>query len=420
MDVVEILRLIAIGLPVLCVLIIVHEFGHFIVAKWCGVGVIKFSVGFGKVLLKWRRAETDYQFCAIPLGGYVRMVGDIPDQITGEQITDEAVRSEANAPASFGMPKDISPELQSMLDDRNYWFLEKTLWQRAAIVFAGPLFNFIFAVFTIFCVVFWFGKPIGDPFYGGTLENLPSKIARVTPNSPALEAGIEVGDQIVAIDGNPTENWVAVSKAITNSEGKELEFLVENSSGQRRFSLTPSQVEIPAGDEVLKRYLIGISPVQVRDAGLVEAVKSGFVWTYNVTVGTYVGLARIFTGSASVKEIGGPGLIFSAAGAQADRGFQYLLDFMALLSVSLAVLNLLPIPILDGGHLLFFALEGLFGSISLRTREIAQTFGLVIIISLMLLGIVNDFTRDPLPEQGESRFWDEKGKPIKPESATSP
>ena len=119
MDFIEILRLIAIGMPVLCVLIIVHEFGHFIVAKWCGVGVIKFSVGFGKVLLKWRRAETDYQFCAIPLGGYVRMVGDIPDHITGAQVTDDAVRAEGQNTGGFGMPEDISPELQPMLNDKN-------------------------------------------------------------------------------------------------------------------------------------------------------------------------------------------------------------------------------------------------------------------------------------------------------------
>jgi regulator of sigma E protease len=379
------------------------------VAKWCGVGVIKFSVGFGKKLFGWRRAETDYQFCAIPLGGYVRMVGDIPDQLTGEQVTDDAVRAEGEVDPrqSFGMPDDISPELQRMLNDKNFWFLEKSLWQRAAIVFAGPLFNLIFAVFTIFMVVLFFGKPIGDPFYGGTLENLPATISKISSSSPAEEAGIEVGDKILSINGVNTDNWIAVSNAIKESEGRELQFSIENETGQKRISLTPSLIEVPVGEEVRKTYLVGISPVQVRDAGFLEAVKSGFTWTWNVTVGTYVGIGRIFTGGASVQEIGGPGLIFSAAGAQAERGFQYLLDFMALLSVSLAVLNLLPIPILDGGHLLFFALEGLFGSISLRTREIAQTFGLVIIMGLMALGIVNDFTRDPLPTQSNSSFWEE-------------
>lgn len=403
--------ILAIGTAVLCALIIVHEFGHFIVAKWCGVGVVKFSVGLGKVLCKWQRAETTYQVCAIPFGGYVRMVGDMPDSITGESVTDDAVRDPS---AEIGVAEeDISPELAAMLDDKSYWFLEKTLWQKAAIVFAGPLFNFIFSVVCIFCLTFFYGKRLDHGLYGEAPESIPSVVSVVGEGSPAELAGIESGDRITSISGQTVSSWIEVAKVIKESQGAELQLVVENDSGEKNLNITPQLKELPYA-EGKKSFVIGISPQTIKEVGVLGALESGVTWTYNASMATCLGLIKMlnpFEEEVSTDEIGGPIMIFNAAAQHAKRGPDYLLLFMGILNVSLAVLNLLPIPILDGGHLVFFALEGLFGQISLRSKEIAQSFGLLIILGLMGLGVFNDLTRktEPVPEPKRLN-WQENEK----------
>lgn len=361
------------------ILILVHELGHFLVAKWCGVGVVKFAIGFGPALLRVKLGETEYRIGAIPLGGYVRMVGDLPDSLTGNQESDAAVR-EAQT--------DIPPEL---LANRDKWFIEKSLPQKAAIVFAGPLFNFVSAILFI---------GLAAAIYGQEGVQDAAVIGNVSPDSPAALAGLAVGDKVISISGEPVGSWLELASKVHQSEGTPLEFIVQRSSGeQQTLMITPREKEIP-GSNGKRLFLIGIEQERVRTKlGVVDSLWFGGIWTYHATVRTYEGLWGMIKGAISPKELAGPIFIFGAASKQAKKGLENTLYFMALLSVSLAVLNLLPIPVLDGGHLMFFILEGLVGPISIRRKEQAQQVGLVFLLMLMGFAISNDIFREPLPEQ---------------------
>ncbi|MBW2662389.1 MAG: RIP metalloprotease RseP, partial [Deltaproteobacteria bacterium] len=320
---------------VLGVLIFFHELGHFLFARLFGVGVEKFSLGFGPTLIGKKIGRTNYILSAIPLGGYVKMVGEDP----GADV-DSA---------------DISVS-----------FIHKHVFKRILIVAAGPFFNFVFAMIIFF----------GIFQISGALLLKPS-IGEVKESSPAYMAGLQKDDLIAAIDGSAIESWEEMAKAITGSKGRRIALSVRRGESIVAVGVTPEIVTTKNlfGDDI-ERYVIGITAsgdVFSKDLTLFQAFSESATQTYNISKLVVISLVKMIQGKISVKTIGGPIMIAEMAGQQAKRGVASFISFIALLSVNLGILNILPIPVLDGGHLVFFFIEAVTGHpVSIRVREIAQ------------------------------------------------
>ncbi len=347
---------------VLGVLIIVHELGHFLMARRMGVGVEKFAIGFGPSVWSKKVGDTEYMICAAPLGGFVKMVGD------------EEGGSGKNGEAAAGPPPD--PEKS---------FNNKPVWRRLLIVSAGPLANLVFAGL-VFSTVYMAGIYVPD-----------TKIKAVTHDSAARTAGLAEGDRILEIDGKTIDNWGQLAEAISSSPGRKVRLVVEKAGGARaELEVTPSleKAKTVFGETTFVGR-IGISPDQVfRRYNPVKAVWLGFHKMYEITALTVIMMVKIFQRIVPSDTIGGPLMIFKMAGEQAQAGIIPLIMFMGVLSVNLGILNFLPIPILDGGHILFFLIEKAMGRpISTRGREIAQQVGMALLISLMVFAFYNDITR---------------------------
>ncbi|UCF90145.1 MAG: RIP metalloprotease RseP [Desulfobacterales bacterium] len=341
---------------VLGVLIFFHEFGHFLVARLFGVGVDKFSLGFGPRLIGKKIGITDYRLSAIPLGGYVKMVGEEPDA----QID----------------PSDLPLS-----------FTHKHVAKRILIVAAGPFFNLLLAVIIFF----------GIFLISGTFVLQPS-VGSVKAGSPAEVAGLQKGDLIVAIDGTKVSSWDEMAELIGASNGKALAVTVRREESQLDFSIPPERVTTQnLFGEDIQRYVIGITAsgeAYTMDLNSFQALAESLIQTYNVAELMVVIIAKLITGDISTDTIGGPLMIAQMAGDQAKAGASNLIFFIALISINLAIINLLPIPVLDGGHLLFFAIEAVKGRpVSLKVREVAQQIGLFILLLLMILVFYNDITR---------------------------
>lgn len=338
---------------VLGVLIFAHETGHFLLAKRSGVGVQKFSLGFGPKLFGFRRGETEYLVSAIPLGGYVKMVGEDP--------------------------AEASPDLQKS-------FSQKSVGKRALIVFGGPAFNLLLAV-----LLFWFSFVIGIPA-------LTTKIGEVKEGFPAAKGGVRAGDRIVAVNGEGVQRWNDLAFRIHDAPGRPLRITLEREGKRQELTLTPqvSKQKTILGEEV-EVGLLGIVPSQefvIERINPFRALYLSLYRTWEVSALIGVSIVRLIQGKIPAKTIGGPILVAQLAGEQARMGLINLLLFTALLSINLAILNLLPIPILDGGHLLFFLLEAIRGKpIALRKRELAQQVGLVLLVALMIFAFYNDLFR---------------------------
>jgi regulator of sigma E protease len=390
-------------LLVLGILVLVHEFGHFIVAKWCRVGVLKFAIGFGPALFRFRKGETVYQIGLIPLGGFVRMVGDMPDALTGPQASDNAVRGEEKEE-----DPDMTPEVQAMLADRSRWFIEKGLWPRAAIVFAGPLFNFFLAIaFTFICIAVW-GERIRD--------NTP-KLGSVMIGSPAERAGLQDGDLVKTLNGADIKSWDELAAKIHDSGGASVHLLVSREGQDLEITAQPEQRSVSTAGGQKSAYFLGITPVETvnhNPVSVLRAAGDAVEMTYENTLMIYYGIWSMIRGKVSTDELAGPLYIMKAAGHHAERGIEELMYLTATLSVSLAVLNLLPIPILDGGHLFFFFLEALIGPISIRKKEFAQQVGLILLLSLMVFAIKNDIFRKAPGDTNAPQKWDSFPDAAKP------
>ncbi len=340
---------------VLGVLIFVHELGHFLAAKLSRVCVLTFSLGFGPKLLGKKVGETQYQISMVPLGGYVKMVGE-----------------EAGEP--------IPPELR----DRS--FSSQSVQSRMGIVFAGVFFNFIFAVLA-FIVIFMAGMP-----------TLLPEIGDVKTDYPAYQAGLQRGDRILEINGSPIRRWDDLARMIQESGGRPLLLLVERDQKTFSVSVIPRTVSQKNlfGDDI-QVGIIGISPTGnsfIESHGPFTAAYRAVVQCWRITELTVMSIIKIFEGKVSAKTIGGPILIAQMAGQQAKAGWLSLLLFMAVISINLVVLNLLPIPVFDGWHILLFLVEGLTGKpVSLKLRERAQQVGIFLIILLMLMVFYNDISR---------------------------
>ena len=341
---------------VLGVLIFFHEFGHFLIARLFGVGVEKFSLGFGPRLLGKKIGRTDYRISAIPLGGYVKMVGEEPD----------AEVDPADIPISFTHQHVI---------------------KRICIVAAGPFFNILLAIIIFF----------GIFLISGSFTLKPS-VGTVRDGSPAFAAGIKEGDLITAIDGVPISSWEDMTEIIGASNGKTLEITVRREGSDLVFRITPELT--PSKNifgEDIQRYIIGITAsgdTYAEELNPFQAFAESLIQTYRITELMVVIIGKLIIGDISTDTIGGPIMIAKMAGDQAKSGIGNLIFFIALISVNLAIINLLPIPILDGGHLLFFFIEAFKGHpVSLKVREVAQQIGLFIIILLVILVFYNDIFR---------------------------
>ena len=336
------------------VLIVFHEFGHFLLAKLSGVGVLTFSVGFGPKLWKKRKGETEYALSAFPLGGYVKMVGEDPEE-----------------------------EVKAVDLERS--FAHKSLLKRTAIVAAGPGFNLLLAVFLLMVVFLFYGVPV--------LSNL---VGAVEPESPAAQAGIQKGDRIVAVDGQAVTAWDDLSNAIKQSGGQPLSLRLQRGGQEVAMTVQPRKREVKnIFGELKEDWMIGIGSqvsIEKGDPGL--AVSKAFVQTYEYSKLTLIGLYKMITREVSPRNLGGPILIAQMAGQQAQEGIGSFLAFLAVLSINLGVLNLLPVPVLDGGHLFFFAVEAIIGRpVSLKYREKAQQVGIFLLLLLMIFAFANDIFR---------------------------
>lgn len=346
------------ALVVLGVLIFVHELGHFLLARYFGVRVLVFSLGFGPRIGGWQdKSGTQYQVSIIPLGGYVKMLGESDDQ-------------------ENPIPKE----------DEQYSFANKGVWQRFAIVFAGPAFNFIFAVCAL-SVAFMTG--IGEP--------LPN-IGAVTEGMPAHEAGLKVGDSITFIDDMPIGSWDELSRTIKATNGNPLMFTVDRDGKIFQLTITPRIKKIVNlfGEEV-KMPLIGISPSgeqKIVSYSITQALVMGSIQTWRMIDLTITSVWKLITQVVSPDQIGGPLMIAEMAGKSAEHGASNLLFFMALISINLGILNLLPVPVLDGGHLFFFLLEAIKGSpVAENIQGIANRVGMGLLLMLMVWAIKNDLVR---------------------------
>ena len=344
-------------LAALAVLIIVHELGHFLMAKRLGVRVLRFSVGIGPVVFSRQIGETEYAISAVPIGGYVKMLGEDDVEVLSSTDVDRA-------------------------------FSARPLSRRALIVAAGPAFNFAFAVL-VYIVL--------HLFYGMAMPSELPHVAAVTPGMPAAEGGLAAGDLVTMLDGEPVATWDELAEGVRNSGGRAVRVGFRRGHEERVVTVTPQrrQTKDLFGEVTGETYLIGVvRETELKPVSPVTAIVLGFERTGTVTLLVYEGLYRVFTGRISARELGGPIAIARTAGEQAEQGMGPFLNALAFLSVNLAVLNFLPIPVLDGGHLFFFLVEFVTRRpLRPRHREIAQQMGLLILVSLMIFVFYNDIQR---------------------------
>ncbi|MEJ2470361.1 MAG: RIP metalloprotease RseP [Desulfuromonadales bacterium] len=430
------------GIVLLGILVFIHELGHFCVAKFCGVKVLKFSLGFGPRLVSRQWGETEYMICAVPLGGYVQMLGEGG----GEQ----------------GEAAAIPP------DEEHRSFAKQSLPRRMAIVAAGPFMNLIlpFLVLPLAylvginlpayldappcvgyvvpdspaagsgfrhgdCILAINGEQVatwtdtgpalvsaaGGPIDfslrrngesldltlaadEGSLEGLQAigllpeqdpVIGSLAPAMPALEAGLKEGDRILSVGDQPIVSWYGLKDAIQKFGGRPVTVTVERDTQVLNVKLVPQRVD--EGDS----YLIGIAPLQetvFKRFSFGESIVAGAERSLELIELTVVFIQKLFAGHVSTSNIGGPITVVQIAGQAAQTDLSAILSVLAFLSIQLGILNLLPIPILDGGHLFFYAFEMVFRRpLSLRAREWAQQLGLILLIMLMVLAFYNDIVR---------------------------
>jgi len=351
---------------VLGILIFVHELGHFIVAKLMGVKVEKFSLGFGTKIYGKQVGETEYMISAFPLGGYVKMFGESGIVEGGNGAQDEVVQ-------------EMTPEEMSRS------FSHKSPLQRIAIVFAGPFFNLAFA-WLILVILFMVAFPILTP-----------KLGKVLADKPAARAGIQINDLIRTINGRQIVEWDEIAPTIAASKG-EIVVEVERAGTLIQFRVVPEQgTTYSIFGEQVSQPIIGIAPAyEIKDVSFspLKAMAMGSGKAFKYVEMTFLSIVKMFQGSVPLNSIGGPIMIADMAHQAAQQGGSKFLLFLALVSVNLGVLNLLPIPILDGGHLFFYFWELVFRRpVSMKTRGVAQQVGLILLIGLMVLAFYNDFVR---------------------------
>ncbi len=352
-------------LVALMVIVFIHELGHFLVARWCGVKVEVFSIGFGREIAGWRdRHGTRWKLCWIPLGGYVKFFGDANATSMPETLSAEAVRDPGN-------------------------FHGKPVWQRALVVAAGPFANFILAI-AIFAVAFAsVGLPVIEP-----------RIDEVLVGSAAERAGILAGDLVVEIDGRSIRSFSDLQEIVATRVGEQLTILIDRSGRRLTVEAVPDLQEQPDGFG--GKFRLGLLGVRHNPQGDVvyerldplSAVEKGVERTWFIVATTFKYLGKLFTGNESTDQLGGPIAMAKAAGDAASAGVIQFLSVLAFLSVSIGLINLFPIPMLDGGHLVYYGIEALRGKpLGLNAQEWGFRVGFSLVIMLMIVGTWNDVVR---------------------------
>lgn len=352
-------------LAILTVVVFVHEFGHFWVARRCGVRVEVFSVGFGKELFgRTDRNGTRWRISAIPLGGYVKFFGD------------------ADAASATRSGVAMSEE------DRRQAFPHKSVGQRAAIVFAGPAFNFLFAI-AVFATIF---MAVGQ-------YQTPAVLGTVQENSAAAAAGLEPGDRIIRMAGKDVSRFEDIQTLVPLYGTGPLEIVFLRDGAEHTVTAVPEVREVTnVFGKVQRTPILGVgvdrTAGEVVRYGPVAAIGEAVAHTWQVTSGTVAAVSQMITGQRGTEDLGGPLGIAQASGQMAQLGFVSVVMFTALLSVNLGLINLFPIPILDGGHLLFYGVEALRGRpLGERAQEIGARVGIVFVIGLMIFATFNDILR---------------------------
>ncbi|RIK94303.1 MAG: RIP metalloprotease RseP [Proteobacteria bacterium] len=345
---------------VLTALVFVHEWGHYWVARRCGVRVDVFSIGFGPEIFGWtNRAGTRWKISALPLGGYVKFFGDM------------------NAASAGKLTAGLDPA------ERAYAFHLKPVGQRAAVVAAGPIANFLFAI----VLLAGFFATVGQPY-------TPADVGEVLPGSAAERAGFQVGDRVLAIDGQKIDRFLDMQQLVGMSPGETLTFSIDRQGERVALTAIPDRYEStdPLGNpQIIGRLGLSRAPEGFVRRGPVEALWYATVETGNIVRLTFKFLGQIFEGKRSGEELGGPLRIAKFSSETAKDGIASLVMFMAMLSINLGFVNLLPVPMLDGGHLAFYAWEAAAGRpLSERAQEYGFRIGLALVLSLMVFVTWND------------------------------
>jgi regulator of sigma E protease len=356
-------------LVVLSIVVFVHEFGHFIVARCCGVAVRTFSIGFGREIFGFTdRKGTRCRVAWIPLGGYVKFVDD-------ENV--------ASAPSEEALLR-MTPE------ERRGAFQTRPIWQRAAVVFAGPAANFLLAIVIYTAVNFWVG-----------VHTIAPRIGEVKAGMPAAAAGFQPGDVILSIDGEAIGGFEDVQRIIAVNGDRKLHFGVDRSGGKLFIDVTPKVQTINDNfGGSFRRGLIGITPstspeaVETRKVGALEALSRGVRETYMDIAQTLQGIGDILTQRQAADQMGGPILMAQVTAKVAGLGVEPMLRWIAFISANIGFLNLLPVPVLDGGHLLYYAIEAVRRRpLSRRMQDIGFQIGIALVLMLMVYVNMNDILR---------------------------
>ncbi|MEO0546390.1 MAG: RIP metalloprotease RseP [Pseudomonadota bacterium] len=354
---------------VLTIVVFFHELGHFLVARWNKVTVEAFAVGFGPELIGFNdRQGTRWKLCAVPLGGYVRFMGD------------EDASSKPDHEALAAMSEQ----------QREGAFEHKAIWQKAAVVAAGPIANFLLAI-VIYTALFMHIEDV----------RIAPIVGKVIENSAAEEAGLQVGDRIVSIDGTPVTQFADLQRKTMMNSDQPLRFVILRDGAELTVEAAPRMTEREDRfGNAYKTGLLGISPdpseenIVTVKLGFGEAFMKGLDRIGLIVTGTFNFIAELVVGKQDASELRGPLGIGQMTSQVATLGILQLLSLAAVLSVSIGLLNLLPVPVLDGGHLVFYALEAIRGKpLGERAQEIAYRIGLTCILGLMLFATSNDIMR---------------------------
>lgn len=381
-------------LIILTVLVFVHELGHYLVARWCGVRIDAFSIGFGPELFGWHdRRGTRWKFSAIPLGGYVKMFGDA--DVTSRPAPSRSPESAPQQNSAQGEGLGESEETGSWAggrerpltaEEKAVSFHHKSLAQRTWIVSAGPFANFLFALVVLAGFFFAFGQPTTPPVIG-----------QILPESAAEEAGLQGGDRIVAINGSEIDRFEQIQRAVQLNLSAPLDMEVARNGQSLTLTVTPEIVEAEDGFgnvQEVARLGITASGTEYIRYGLLQSTWMAAEETVSLVGATMKALGQIITGSRSTDELGGPVRIAEMSGHVADTGMVSVLWFMAVLSINLGLINLFPVPMLDGGHLLFYAFEAVRGRpLGERAQEIGFRIGLGLVLTLFVFVTWNDLVR---------------------------
>lgn len=403
-------------------LVFFHEAGHFVFAKRAGILCREFAIGFGPKVFSHKKGETTYTIRLLPIGGFVRMAGEDSEMVeikpghrvgllfnNDDQVTKIILNNKEKYPNSRiieveyadiekdlvlkGYPDDEGENLktfsihpkavivengtESQIAPIDRQFGSKTLWQRTMAIFAGPMMNFVLAFVVFIIIALWQGIPTND-----------AKLGELTPNGAAKAAGLQQGDTVQSINGSEISSWSDVVDMIRKNPNQKLNFAISRNGKDMNITVTPVEQTV----EGKKMGIIGVySPVEKSP---VKAVSSGFQQTYFWTAQIFSMLGKLLTGQFSINMLSGPVGIYVSTDTVAKSGIPYLMKWAAILSINLGIMNLLPIPALDGGRLMFFALEALRGKPIDRQKEgMVHFIGFALLMLLMLVVTWNDIQR---------------------------